>query len=240
MSIIADTLSTLTPLLENQIFISPITDLEGFIEVSIGCNFTTDTASNLDLIVEFSIDGINFDHIDHLPITNDLTLLKNITIKSRFCRISLLNGVIPMNTLRLETIVYKNPKTIDVVLDGTSSITLANGTNNTRINGILHNGQVITSNTYTTAIDLKASGSEMYNSITVSGKSPELYNMVLEYSNDDTMYFTDHIEPDVKQLGNNATFQFSLTRNSINHRYVRVYHLFGSSSLDLVYSITRI
>jgi hypothetical protein len=127
---------------------------------------------------------------------------------------------------------------LNVVVDGTSTITIANGTNNNRINGILNNGQII-ANTYSDTIDLKASGDEMYNNITVSGKSPELYNMVLEYSNDNSTFFTDHIEPEVLQKGNNADYEFSLTRNSINHRYVRVYHLLGSSSLDLIYSITR-
>lgn len=240
MSIIADTLSTLTPLGINEAFISSITDLEGFLQASITCNFTTNTSENLNLVVEFSIDGVNFDHLDNYPITNDITLFKNLQIKSRFCRITLQNGLIAMNTLRLETMVHKNPGTIDVVIDGNSSITIANGTNNTRLNGVLHNGQVIAPNTYTNTIDLKASGSEMYNSITVSGRSPEMYNMVLEYSNDNSLFYTEHIEPNVLQKGNNAHFEFSLTRNSINHQYVRVYHLLGSSSLDLIYSLTRI
>lgn len=239
MSVISDTLSTTQPLQENELFQSPATDLEGFNQISITCNYNSITSNELNLIVEFSIDSINYDHIETFPIINDITFFENLQVKSRYCRITLENNNVAMISLRLETIAHTTPNTLSVLVDGTSTITIANGTNNNRINAILHSGDVITANTHTPSIDLKASGSEMYNSLTVSGKSTELYNMVLEYSNDNIIFFTDHIEPQVEQKGNNTDYEFSLTRNSINHRYVRIYHLLGSSSLDMIYSITR-
>jgi hypothetical protein len=238
MSVISDTLTTTTPLNQNEIFQSPATDLEGYNQISISCNFTTATSNTLNLVVEFGIDGVNYDHTQTFQITNNNTFFDNLQVKSRFCRITLQNNSVVMNTLRLETIAHTSPNTLSVIVDGGSTITIANGTNNNRISGILNNGQIV-GNTYSNTIDLKAAGSEMYNSITVSGKSPELYNMVLEYSNDNSVFFTDHIEPQVEQKGSNSNYEFSLTRNSINHRYVRVYHLLGSSSLDMIYSITR-
>jgi len=238
MSVISDTLSTTTPLNVNQQFQSPATDLEGYNQVSITCHYDSASSNQLNLVVEFSIDSINYDHTQTFQITNNNTFFDNIQVKSRFCRITLQNNNIAMVALRLETICHLSPNSLNVVVDGGSTITIANGTNNDRINGVLNTGQII-ANTYSNTIDLKALGTEMYNSITVSGKSPELYNMVLEYSNDNTTFFTDHIEPQVEQKGNNTDYEFSLTRNSINHRYVRVYHLLGSSSLDMIYSITR-
>jgi hypothetical protein len=238
MSVISDTLSTSEVLLLNQQFQSPATDLEGFNQISITCNFNSVSSNTLNLVVEFSSDSVNYDHTETFQVTNNNTFFDNIQVKSRYCRITLQNNDIAMLSLRLETICHTSPNTLNVVVDGTSTITIANGTNNNRINGILNNGQII-ANTYSDTIDLKASGDEMYNNITVSGKSPELYNMVLEYSNDNSTFFTDHIEPEVVQKGNNTHYEWSLTRNSINHRYVRVYHLLGSSSLDLIYSITR-
>lgn len=239
MSVIVVSLSTSEPILLNQQFQSSPTDLEGFNQISITCHYDSVTSNTLNLLVEFSIDSVNYDHSETFEITNNNTFFQNLQVKSRYCRITLQNNDVAMLALRLETIAHTTPNTLNVVVDGTSTITLANGTNNNRINDILHTADVITANTHTPSIDLKASGSEMYNSITVSGRSPELYNMVLEYSNDNTIFYTDHIEPDVFKKGNNAHYEWSLTRNSINHRYVRVYHLLGSSSLDLIYSLTR-
>ena len=239
MSVISDNLSTQEVLLLNQQFQSPATDLEGFNQISLTCNFNSVSANTLNLVVEFSIDSVNYDHIETFPITNNTTLFKNLQVKSRFGRITLQNNNIPMLSLRLETICHISPNTLNVLVDGGSTITIANGTNNNRINDILYYNESITANTHSPSIDLKASGSEMYNSITFSGKSPELYNMVLEYSNNNTSFYTDHIEPEVTQKGNNAHYEWSFTRNSINHRYVRVYHLLASSSLDLIYSLTR-
>lgn len=238
MSVITDTLSTTTPLNENELFQSPPTDLEGFSQISITCNYNSITSNELNLIVEFSIDSINYDHIETFQITNNNTFFNNLQVKSRYCRISIQNNNIEMLSLRLETIAHTSANSLSVLVDAGSSITIANGSNNDRINSVLNTGQII-ANTYSNTIDLKASGEEMYNSITVSGKSPELYNMVLEYSNDNSTFFTDHIEPQVEQKGSNTEYEFSLTRNSINNRYVRVYHLLGSSSLDMIYSITR-
>jgi hypothetical protein len=238
MSVISDTLSTTTPLNQNQIFQSPPTDLEGFNQISISCNYNSIASNVLNLVVEFSIDGINYDHTQTFQISNNNTFFNNLQVKSRYGRISLQNNAIQMLTLRLETIAHTSANTLNVVVDGGSSITIANGSNNDRINGVLNTGQIV-GNTYSNTIDLKALGTEMYNSITISGRSPEMYNMVLEYSNDNSNFFTDHIEPQVEQKGSNTDYEFSLTRNSINHRYVRVYHLLGSSSLDMIYSITR-
>jgi len=120
------------------------------------------------------------------------------------------------------------------------SIIILNGTNNNRRNGVLYNAAVITQYSSSATIDLYELGSEMYNSITVSGiSSSELYSMVLEYSNDNSTFYTDHIEPNVKKKGIEDFYEFSFTRTNINHRYVRVYNLTGTASLDLIYSITR-
>ena len=238
MSVISDTLSTTQPLLENQLFQSPPTDLEGFNQISISCNYNSATSNTLNLVVEFSIDAINYDHTQTFQISNNNTFFNNLQVKSRYGRISIQNNDIQMLSLRLETIAHTTPNSLSVLVDGNSSITISNGSNNNRLNGVLNTGQIV-GNTYSNTIDLKATGSEMYNSITVSGKSAEMYNMVLEYSNDNSTFFTDHIEPQVEKKGSNTEYEFSLTRNSINHRYVRVYHLLGSSSLNLIYSITR-
>jgi hypothetical protein len=106
MSVISDTLSTSEVLLLNQQFQSPATDLEGFNQISITCNFNSISSNTLNLVVEFSSDSVNYDHTETFQVTNNNTFFDNIQVKSRYCRITLQNNDIAMLSLRLETICH--------------------------------------------------------------------------------------------------------------------------------------
>lgn len=123
---------------------------------------------------------------------------------------------------------------------------LQKGTNNARIGNVLFNNVAVSANTTSTVFnmgdnDSNLTGKDLYNTIQISGQVPldSSYNFVIEFSNDAEKWYSDHIEPSIKQVGNSGYKSFSLTRTNVVHRYCRVYNLVGSNNLYLEFGKMR-
>jgi len=140
-----------------------------------------------------------------------------------------------------------NTKLDDISLNTLSIYNLDKRTFNLpRSSIVLHNSVAVSADTTSTQFILgdnndDLTSKDIYNTIQLNGRVPfdSSYSCVLEFSNDGTNYFSDHIEPDIKRLGTSAYSTFSLTRTNICSRYARVYHLQGATELFLQASLMR-